>query len=101
MAISTTPAAPALRRLVAAGQNIWLDEISRPLIASGRLARLVAARPADPDAAYLEVTTADISAATDLLRPVHDGTEGRTSIARSHQEAHAVIGHGLDRLGRR
>lgn len=40
MAISTTPAAPALQRLVAAGQSIGLDEISRPLIGSGKLGHL-------------------------------------------------------------
>lgn len=41
MAVSTRPSAASIRQLIAAGQSIWLDEISRPLIDSGKLAHLI------------------------------------------------------------
>ncbi|MFN8081287.1 MAG: transaldolase [Kineosporiaceae bacterium] len=106
---------PAVHALSAAGVSIWLDDLSRELLASGELARLVAqdgvvgvtsnptifaaalakgdrytdqvralaARGADVDQAVFEITTDDVRSACDLLRPVHeatDGLDGRVSI---------------------
>ena len=38
---SIRPSHPALQRLVAAGQSLWLDTITRELLASGRLQRYI------------------------------------------------------------
>lgn len=86
------------------GQSIWLDELSRELIDSGRLRQRVAeglagvtTNPAifekaiargsdprvarsglrDPVALYEHLAFADVRDAADLLRPVHERTRGR------------------------
>ncbi|MBI1396375.1 MAG: transaldolase [Betaproteobacteria bacterium] len=95
----------ALRRI---GQSIWLDNLSRDMIAGGELARLVAAGEAtgittnpaifrkaitsgnayarslaelkraesDPERRYERMAVADVQAACDVLKPVHDSTSG-------------------------
>ncbi|MBL8928815.1 MAG: transaldolase [Kineosporiaceae bacterium] len=111
--MSTTRAAAAA--LSAAGVSIWLDDLSRELLDTGELARLVAEdgvvgvtsnptifasalakgdrytdqvralaeRGVDVDEAVFQITTDDVRAACDLLRPVYeatDGLDGRVSI---------------------
>lgn len=94
----------------AAGQSIWLDFLSRDMLQSGELGRLVEAghltgitsnptifnkaisgsdlyeedlrrlrekKTGDAYAAFVELASADIAAACDLLRPVYDETGGR------------------------
>jgi transaldolase len=105
----------ALRQLSEAGVSIWLDDLSRELLNSGDLERLVREKSvvgvttnptifasalakgdaysdqvgeladagADLDTAVFEITTADVQAACDRLRPVYDATagqDGRVSI---------------------
>jgi len=100
-----------LRRLSALGQSVWIDYLSRDLLASGELARLVeedavvgvTSNPSifqqaishgdaydeqlrallaeravlPPKETFLELATADIGTACDLLRPVWERTRGR------------------------
>lgn len=103
--MSTTSTTP-LHRLAAAGQSIWLDALSRDLIRSGELERLVAhsavtgvtSNPtifeqaltatdaydeqlntladADPERAFLALAVADVQAACDVLAPVYAATGG-------------------------
>jgi transaldolase len=103
---STAPSAGPLERLSAEGVSIWLDDLSRRRIESGNLAELVrtghvagvttnpsifqaaigsgegyeehlAARRVTVDEAVRMMTTADVRAAADVLRPVYDATGGR------------------------
>ena len=106
---------PNLAALANNGVSVWLDDLSRNMIAGGDLTRLVrdlgvvgvttnptifaaalsrgdaydaqvaqlAASGADVDAAVFAITTDDVRAACDLLRPVFDATggqDGRVSI---------------------
>ena len=96
-----------LKDLADAGVSIWLDDLSRSRITSGNLAELIAERSVtgvttNPtifatalsrgeayaeqlkglsevgiDEAIRELTTSDVRAACDILRPTHDATEGR------------------------
>jgi transaldolase len=100
-----------LRRLSELGQSVWIDYLSRDLLANGELARLVeedavvgvtsnpsifqqaishgnaydkqlralvAERGAlPPGDTFLELATADVATACDLLRPVWERTHGR------------------------
>ena len=105
----------ALARLSNEGVSVWLDDLSRELLAGGELQRLVserhvvgittnptifasalakgdryadqvatlAERGADVDTAIFEITTDDVRAACDVMRPVFDasgGVDGRVSI---------------------
>ena len=105
----------ALARLSNEGVSVWLDDLSRELLAGGELQRLVSARHvvgittnptifasalakgdrytdqvatlaergADVDTAVFEITTDDVRAACDVMRPVFDasgGVDGRVSI---------------------
>ena len=100
------PVPDALRRLRAAGQSIWLDTISREILRSGELARLVRlglggvtsnptifekaiavgdaypevpgllASGLDPEAVFEQVAVADIRDAADQLRPTFDARAG-------------------------
>jgi transaldolase len=111
MTQSTVPA--PITDLTGAGVSIWLDDLSRERLRSGNLAALVAERGvvgvttnptifakalssgdaydaqlaelagSDVDAAVETITTDDVRAAADLLRPVYDrtdGVDGRVSI---------------------
>ncbi len=100
---STTP----LHQLSDAGVAVWLDDLSRELIRSGDLARLLergvvgvttnptifasalakgnaydeqlaelAAAGASVEEAVARITTDDVREACDVLRPVHDATDG-------------------------
>ncbi len=92
-----------------AGVSIWLDDLSRELLQTGELERLVAERDvvgvtsnptifaaalakgdrysdqvkdlaergADVEQAVFQITTDDVRAACDLLRPVYDRTDGK------------------------
>jgi transaldolase len=89
------------------GQSVWLDDLDRPLLDSGEFARLIEAgvtgltsnpstfakalsagaayrsrvpRGLAPLPAYEALTVADVQAAADLLRPVHDQTRGRDGL---------------------
>ena len=105
----------ALARLSNEGVSVWLDDLSRELLAGGELQRLVserhvvgittnptifasalakgdrytdqvatlAGRGADVDTAVFEITTDDVRAGCDVMRPVFDasgGVDGRVSI---------------------
>jgi len=104
MTQSTVPA--PITDLTGAGVSIWLDDLSRERLRSGNLAALVAERGvvgvttnptifakalssgdaydaqlaelagSDVDAAVEAITTDDVRAAADLLRPVYDATDG-------------------------
>jgi len=104
MTQSTVPA--PITDLTGAGVSIWLDDLSRERLRSGNLAALVAERGvvgvttnptifakalssgdaydaqlselagSDVDAAVETITTDDVRAAADLLRPVYDATDG-------------------------
>ncbi|KQR54242.1 transaldolase [Leifsonia sp. Leaf336] len=114
----------AISDLRDAGVSIWLDDLSRTDILSGRLAELIAERgvtgittnptifatavekdPAaytaqldglrragsDPRDAALEIVTADVRAACDILLPVHErsgGADGFVSIEVTPEAAH-------------
>ena len=117
----------ALADLARHGVSVWLDDLSRELLAGGGLARLVdtrhvvgvtsnptifanalvegdryaaqvralAARGATVDQAVFEITTDDVRAAADVLRPVFDasgGLDGRVSI-----EVDPRLAHDTDR----
>jgi transaldolase/glucose-6-phosphate isomerase len=102
-------AANPLQQLAAEGQSIWLDFISRDLLTSGELERMIAednvtgmtSNPTifqkaiadgnqydeqirellgqgidDPEQIFLELAVTDIQHAADILRPVHDRTQG-------------------------
>ncbi|QCB93518.1 transaldolase [Cellulomonas shaoxiangyii] len=100
---SSTP----LHQLHDAGVAVWLDDLSRELLRTGELARLVergvvgvttnptifasaltkgnaydeqlaelAAAGASVDEAVVQITTDDVREACDVLRPVHDATQG-------------------------
>ena len=106
---------PNLDALAQNGVSVWLDDLSRTMIGSGELGRLVAelgvvgvttnptifaaaaaqgdaydaqlaalaADGADVDGAVFAITTDDVRAACDVLRPVFDATggqDGRVSI---------------------
>ena len=103
---ATGPARGVLHQLHDLGQSIWLDTISRPLLDSGELGRLVAmglggvtSNPSifekaigagndypeipfllnaghDPEAVLERVAVADIQRAADLLRPTYDARGG-------------------------
>ena len=115
-----------LQRLGEAGQSVWLDFISRELVTSGELQRLVAeenvtgmtSNPTifqkaiaegelyddqirellasgvdDPNDIFLELAIRDIRAAADILRPVHDrtnGADGFVSLEVSPDAAHSA-----------
>jgi transaldolase len=98
----------ALADLSRSGVSVWLDDLSRELLAGGELARLIrdrhvvgvttnptifasalakgdrytdqvralAARGADVEQAVFEITTDDVRAGADALRPVYDATDG-------------------------
>lgn len=113
----------ALADLSSNGVSVWLDDLSRELLADGELARLItdrhvagvtsnptifasalakgdrytdqvralADRGADVETAVFEITTDDVRAAADLLRPVYDATgglDGRVSIEVDPRLAH-------------
>jgi transaldolase len=93
-----------LHELTALGQSVWIDYLSRDLIASGSLARairedavvgvtsnptifekalsrgnaydaqLASSHSGDAKSAFLELAMHDVRAACDLLRPVWDST---------------------------
>jgi transaldolase len=98
-----------LHKLSALGQSVWIDYLSRDLLETGELARMmdedavvgVTSNPTifqkaisqgerydeqlrqildsgetDPKEIYLQLTSHDITAACDLLRPVWDGGKG-------------------------
>jgi transaldolase len=98
-----------LHKLSALGQSVWIDYLSRDLLETGELARMmdedavvgVTSNPTifqkaisqgerydeqlkeiadsgetDPKETYLQLTSHDIAAACDLLRPVWDGGKG-------------------------
>lgn len=105
-ALATGSAPGVLHRLRDLGQSIWLDTISRPLLDSGQLARLVAlglggvtSNPSifekaigsgndypeipsllnaghDAEAVLEHVAVADIRRAADILRPTYDARGG-------------------------
>jgi transaldolase/glucose-6-phosphate isomerase len=113
-----------LQRLAAQGQSIWLDFISRELLTSGELQRMVAednvtgmtSNPTifqkaiaegdryddqirellasgidDPNDIFLELAITDIRMAADILRPVHqrtNGADGFVSLEVSPDAAH-------------
>jgi transaldolase len=112
-----------LARLSRAGVSIWLDDLSRELLGSGDLARLIserhvvgvtsnptifasalakgnrytgqlqrlAERGVSVEDAVFEVTTDDVRSACDVLRPVHDATngiDGRVSLEVDPRLAH-------------
>jgi transaldolase len=96
----------ATRDLHALGQSIWLDNITRPMLDSGTLARYIAdldvtgltsnptiydkaigasdaydddvaaARASDTEAVFFDLALADLTRAADLFRPVHEATGG-------------------------
>jgi transaldolase len=95
-----------LHRLSALGQSVWIDFLSRDLLATGALARAVdadavvgvtsnptiflkalagghaydeqiAAEPGSAKSVFLRLATRDVEAACDLLRPVWERTGGR------------------------
>lgn len=100
---------PHLDALATNGVSIWLDDLSRSMIASGDLERLLtdkgvvgvttnptifaaalsqgeaytpqieqlAGAGADVEAAVFAITTDDVRAACDVLRPVFDATQGQ------------------------
>jgi transaldolase len=113
----------ALADLSRHGVSVWLDDLSRELLAGGELARLVrdrhvvgvttnptifagalakgdrytdqvralADRGATVEEAVFEITTDDVRAGADLLRPVYDATgglDGRVSIEVDPRLAH-------------
>jgi len=95
-----------LHELTALGQSVWIDYLSRDLIASGSLARairedavvgvtsnptifekalsrgnaydaqLASSHSGDAKSVFLELAMYDVRAACDLLRPVWESTEG-------------------------
>jgi transaldolase len=117
----------ALADLARHGVSVWLDDLSRELLAGGELQRLVdsrhvvgvtsnptifasalakgdrytdqvrvlAGRGASVEEAVFEITTDDVRAAADLLRPVYDATghvDGRVSIEVDPRLAHDTAG---------
>ncbi|MCU1569821.1 MAG: transaldolase [Naasia sp.] len=105
----TAPSTPTpTAALSEAGVSIWLDDLSRELLDSGRLQELIdtrnvvgvttnptifasalakgeaydeqvrelAAGGADVTSAIFEITTADVTRACDVFRPIYDTTEG-------------------------
>ncbi len=101
--------ANTLQQLAAQGQSIWLDYISRDLLTSGELERMIAednvtgmtsnptifqkaiaegtqyddqirellaAGVDDPEEIFMALAVTDIQRAADILRPVHDRTDG-------------------------
>src|SRR5215218_9253955 len=94
-----------LQELAGHGQSVWIDSLSRDLLRSGELARLmrednvsgvtsnptifakalsggdaydeqIAASAGDARSVFLELAMRDVSTACDLLRPVWERTEG-------------------------
>lgn len=111
--MTENPTTSPTRRLSEAGVSIWLDDLSRERLRSGNLAALVAEKDVvgvttnptifaaalahgdaydgalaelagtDVEAAVERITTDDVRAAADVLRPVYDrtdGVDGRVSI---------------------
>ncbi len=128
-------AASPLQQLAEQGQSVWLDYISRDLLTSGELRRMIAednvtgmtsnptifqkaiadgstydsqihellaAGMDDPNDIFLELAITDIRAAADILRPVHErtnGADGFVSLEVSPDAAHSSarsIGLALD-----
>ena len=75
---------PSLAALSAAGVSVWLDDLSRNLLQSGKLQHLI-------DTAVRMAITDDVRAACDVLRPqweASDGVDGRVSIEVDPSLAH-------------
>ena len=115
-----------LQQLAAQGQSVWLDYISRELLTSGELERLIAednvtgmtSNPTifqkaiaegtqyddqirelladgvdDPQDIFLALAVTDIQRAADILRPVHDrtnGADGYVSLEVPPEAAHST-----------
>ncbi|MGL5858655.1 MAG: transaldolase [Angustibacter sp.] len=116
-----------LQTLSESGVSIWLDDLSRELLDTGDLDRLItdkhvvgvttnptifasalakgdsytdqvrdlAAAGADVDTAILEITTADVRRACDVLRPVYDRTSGQDG--RVSLEVEPALAHDTQR----
>src|SRR3990170_4041594 len=69
-----------LHRLSAAGVSAWIDSLSREMLETGELARLLAedagAGVDDPAELFWALAVNDVEAACDLLRPVWEHAAG-------------------------